>query len=133
MPFVVDASVTASWLLPNEGAAGADKAFALLASDYALVPALWWFEIRNVFVTNERRGRIGAEQSGRALGLLSGLPIQVDHNVEEAHLMRLAREHRLSVYDAAYLELALRAAVSLATFDAALAAAAQAEQVALIG
>jgi predicted nucleic acid-binding protein len=133
MPFVVDTSVAASWLLPDEGRPESTEAFARLATDHALAPALWWFEIRNVFVVNERRGRLDSTQTSRALALLAGLPIRIDTGVVEASLLGLARQYRLSVYDAAYLEVARRVVVPLATLDAALAAAAHTEGVALIG
>ncbi len=132
MPFVIDASVAASWLLPNEGHAGAMAAYARLTTDYALVPSLWWFEMRNLFITNERRGRLDAEKTSQALALLAGLPIQQDHRPDEASILRLARQHRLTIYDAAYLELAIRENVPLATLDIALAKATTAEGVALV-
>jgi predicted nucleic acid-binding protein len=133
VPFVVDASVAASWLLPDEGLSESAEAFARLASDFALVPALWWFEMRNVFVINERRGRLDSTQTSRALALLDGLPIRLDTGVDEASLLRLARQYRLSAYDAAYLEIAQRQVVPLATLDAALASAARGEGVGLLG
>jgi predicted nucleic acid-binding protein len=133
MPFVIDASVTASWLLPDETDARAEQAYALLDTDSAVVPGLWWFELRNVFIVNERRGRIDQAKTQRALGLLASLPIQLDHAAEETTLLALARRHRLTVYDAAYLELAQREGLPLATLDEELAQAARAEKVALIG
>jgi predicted nucleic acid-binding protein len=133
MPFVIDASVTASWLLPDETDARAERAYALLDTDSAVVPGIWWFELRNVFIINERRGRIDREKTERALGLLAGLPIQLDHAAEETALLSLARRHHLTAYDAAYLELAQRQGLPLATLDDALTRAAQAENVALIG
>jgi predicted nucleic acid-binding protein len=133
MPFVVDASVTASWLLPDEQFSVADEAYARLATDHALVPSLWWFEMRNLFVMNERRGRIDSEKTRRALELLAELPIRVDNGVLEASLLHLARRHQLTVYDSAYLELAQRTSAPLATLDTALANAARQELVPLIG
>jgi predicted nucleic acid-binding protein len=133
MPFVIDASVTASWLLPDETDARAERAYALLDTDFALVPGLWWFELRNVFIVNERRGRIDQAKTQRALRLLASLPIQLDHAAEETALLALARRHRLTVYDAAHLELAQREGLPLATLDDELARAARAEKVTLIG
>jgi len=132
MPFVIDASVAASWLLPDENHAGAEAAYTRLRSDYALVPTLWWFEVRNLFVMNERRGRLDAEKTDKALALLGSLPIQQDSEPEQGAVLRLARQHRLTVYDAAYLELALRENAALATLDAELARAASAENIALV-
>jgi len=133
MPFVVDASVTASWLLPDEGHPVASAAYNRLRNDHALVPSLWWFEIRNIFVMNERRGRLDGEKTRKALALLGSLPIQQDLEPDEAAVLRLARQHRLTVYDAAYLELAQRENVALATLDAELARAASSENIDLIG
>jgi predicted nucleic acid-binding protein len=133
MPFVVDASVAACWLLPNEGNARAQAAYARFPKDAAIVPSLWWFEMRNIFVSNERRGRIDSVKTTRALALLSGLPIRIDHQPDDAALMTLARRHQLTAYDAAYLELAMREHVPLVTLDTALIRAAEAEGVTLIG
>jgi predicted nucleic acid-binding protein len=133
MPFVVDASVAACWLLPDEGNARAEAAYAFFPNDTAVAPGLWWFEMRNIFIVNERRGRIDGAKTSRALALLNGLPIRLDHQAEDAALMALARMHRLTAYDAAYLELALRESLPLATMDDALQRAARAEGVPLIG
>ena len=133
MPFVVDASVAATWLLPDERPPEAEASYALLSDDYALVPTLWWYEMRNVFVVNERRGRIDRSQSDKALSVVAGLPIQLDREQDEGPLLDLARQHRLTVYDAAYLELAQRRGLGLATLDRALVKAARAERITVIG
>jgi predicted nucleic acid-binding protein len=133
MPFVVDASVTASWLLPDESDPRAEQAYERLDSDSAVAPGLWWFELRNIFIVNERRGRLDQSATRRALELLASLPIRLDHAAGEATLLALARQHRLTVYDAAYLELAQREGLPLATLDEELARAARAEKVILIG
>jgi len=133
MPFVVDASVAACWLLPDEGNALAQAAYARFPDDTAIAPGLWWFEMRNIFISNERRGRIDSARSSRALALLNALPIRLDHQPDDAVLMLLARTHQLTAYDAAYLELTLRENVPLATLDAALLRAARAEGITLIG
>jgi len=133
MPFVVDVSVTASWLLPDEGDPISSAAYRRLESDDAVVPHLWWFEMRNLLIVSERRGRIDARRTARALSLLAALPIRLDFAAEEGALMDMARRHRLTVYDSAYLELALRERLSLASLDGALRAAAAAEGVSLIG
>ncbi|MFN4090157.1 MAG: type II toxin-antitoxin system VapC family toxin [Alphaproteobacteria bacterium] len=133
MPFVVDASISATWLLPDEAHNVADRAYAMLDEDDAIVPGIWWFELLNILVVNERRGRLDADQVGRALTLLSRLPIRQETVSDRSVLLALARRHRLTAYDAAYLELAKREGVPLATLDAALARAAAAESVPLIG
>ena len=111
----------------------ATKAYELLDSQEAVAPSLFWFEIRNVLITNERTGRIDAEQTQRGLALLAALPIRLDHAANEATTLRLARQHRLAVYDASYLDLALRLSVAVATADRAMAKAARAENIPLIG
>lgn len=133
MPFVVDASVTACWLMPDEDHPLATSTHGRLTSDHAMVPRIWWFEIRNLLVVNERRGRLDASKSNRALGILRRLPIEFDQKTDEEALLGIARRHRLSVYDAAYLELAQRERIPLATLDGALASAARTEQVPLFG
>jgi len=101
--------------------------------DPAVAPALWWYELRNVLIVNERRGRLDRAQTGRVLRLLGGLPIALDADVDEESLLQLTRGHRLSVYDAAYLELAVRCGCPLATLVATLSTAARAARVPLIG
>ena len=133
MPFVLDASVAATWLMPDEANTRADAAYALFPDDSAVAPGLWWYEIRNIFLMNERRGRLDSIQTNRALALLAALPIQLDHGASEPALLALAREHKLTAYDAAYLELAQRENIALATLDEALARAARAAGVALVG
>jgi predicted nucleic acid-binding protein len=133
MPFVVDASVAACWFMPDERHPVADAAYRRIAQDPAVTSVLWWYELRNMLIVNERRGRLDSAKTTGVLRLLKGLPVLVDANVEEEALMQLARRHRLTVYDAAYLELAIRQQYPLATLDAELSIAARAENVPLIG
>lgn len=133
MAFVIDASVAAAWLLPDEASQHADAAFARLPDDEALVPGLFWLEMRNILLGCERRGRVDSASADRALGLLLALPIRPDYAADGALLMRLARRHTLSAYDAAYLELAVRQSLPLATLDVALGRAARAEGLVLVG
>jgi predicted nucleic acid-binding protein len=133
MPFVVDASVAACWLLPDEGAAAAELAYARFPDDTAVVPTLWWFEMRNIFIVSEHRGRIDSSRTSVAMALLRGLPIRIDSATDEDLLLALARRHGLTAYDAAYLELALRLGVPLASLDEALVRATHAEGVEIIG
>lgn len=132
MTFVIDASTAAAWALREEHPRAA-VAGELIATETALVPALWWFELRNALIVNERRGRITEAGTGGFLQQIAGLAIIADHAPDEAAVMALARRHRLTVYDASYLELARREGVPLATLDATLASAARAEGVELIG
>jgi len=132
MPFVLDASIPACWVLQDEEDPRADTAFARIRSDEAVVPGLWWFEIRNILVVNERRKRITESDTGVFLRDLAGLRVRVDREPVESVVLKLARTHGLSVYDASYLELAIREAIPLATLDAQLTAAARAEGSGLI-
>jgi predicted nucleic acid-binding protein len=123
MPFVLDASIAACWEDPR-----ADLARAKIRTDEAVVPSLWWFEIRNILVVNERKKRITEPDTAVFLRDISSLKIRIDRDPQEAGILRLARAHRLTAYDAAYLELALRERIPLATLDKSLSAAARSEQ-----
>ena len=124
MNFVLDASVAAAWFFPDEDDAAANAAAVRLADAAALVPALFWFEIRNLLLVGERRGRVLPLDTAGFLTDLDGLPIEVDRVPSSSDLLIIARAHALSVYDASYLELARRHAMPLATLDRRLAAAA---------
>jgi predicted nucleic acid-binding protein len=90
---------------------------------------LWWFELRNVLVVNERRGRISEVETTAFLRRLDRMRIAIDREPVESDVLALARRHRLSVYDAVYLELARRLMTPLLTLDKLLARAAAAEGV----
>ena len=96
----------------------------------ALVPMLWPLEVANVLLMAERRHRIVSAERSQALGWFAALPIEIDYEAAHpawADLPALAVQHRLTAYDAAYLELARRRGLPLATLDQELAAAARAE------
>lgn len=95
-----------------------------------MAPGIWWYEVRNVLVLNERRGRIAPDESERFLRLISSLVRVVSPRSEET--LQMARKHGLSVYDAAYLALALHEGLQLSTLDRDLESAARAEGVALL-
>ncbi|HEV2100401.1 MAG TPA: type II toxin-antitoxin system VapC family toxin [Stellaceae bacterium] len=130
--FVLDASIAVAWAFADEDHPVAASALARLRNDEGCVPSLWWFEIRNVLIVNERRGRLLETDTVLFLRYLTSMPISVDRSPEEAAVLALARRHSLTVYDASYLELAVRHATPLATLDGRLAAAARRERVALI-
>jgi predicted nucleic acid-binding protein len=129
----VDASVTAAWCFADESHPAAEAAFERLEHERALVPALWWAEIRNILMVGERRGRIDAVATAQFLVDLAHLPIQADGDPISEVVLGLSRRHRLSAYDAIYLELAERFSLPLATLDARLAGAARADGVPLVG
>jgi len=132
MPFVLDASIAACWVFQDEEDPRADLAHAKIRTDEAVVPSLWWFELRNILVVNERKKRITEPDTAIFLRGISSLPIRIDRDPQEAGVLRLARTHRLTVYDAAYLELALRERIPLATLDKSLSAAARSERARLL-
>lgn len=130
---VADCSAFLPLCFEDESSEIADAMIAEIASHGALVPAIWWYEIRNVLIVNERRGRIEAPQSDQFLNLLGRLPIAVVLDDDETGAAGIARRFRLSVYDAAYLALAQRRQLPLATLDRKLAEAARAADVTLFG
>ena len=132
MAFVLDASITVCWAFQDEDHPDAGLAFQQMRTEEAVVPCLWWFEVRNILVVNERRRRITESDTAAFLLNLSRLRVRLDRLPEGDAVLRLARTHRLSVYDAAYLELAQREGLPLATLDADLRRAAAEEGVALL-
>lgn len=128
---VVDCSAVLPLCFPDEASERAETVLDALASQGAWVPALWWFEVWNVLLVSERRGRITPPRSSAFLADLAALPIRVDGDPHEVTLLSLARTYQLTAYDAAYLELALRTASPLATFDEELVKAAPAAGVTL--
>jgi len=136
MSFVLDASMTMSWCFADESTPFGRQVLTELFDSYAVVPALWPFEIANVLAINEKRGRITEAISQEFLQTLSGLDIRIDNfsrTVDGMTLLPLVRRYGLSAYDAAYLELAKRLGLPLASFDNELIAAASREGVALVG
>jgi len=132
MPFVLDASITIAWAFADEGHTTATVARDRIRSDEARVPSLWWYEVRNSLIVNERRRRLTEADTTAFLRALSRLPIAVDREPDQAQLLAISRRHRLTVYDAVYLELAQREDLPLATLDAELARAARLEKVPLV-
>jgi predicted nucleic acid-binding protein len=132
VPIVIDASLTAAWHFEDERSNDADLILDSLETDTAFVPLIWWFEIRNVITHGERRNRATQEQTASFLILLAGLPIGLDSVPDETSLIALSRKHALTFYDSAYLELAKREGLALATFDKQLVKAARLEGVPLV-
>jgi predicted nucleic acid-binding protein len=127
--FVLDCSLTVAWFFEDEMNRYAQAVEDSLASAAAVVPGLWPLEVANALLAGERRSRATEAKVTTFLRLLAALPIALDDDTASRawqHSLHLARSHRLSVYDAAYLELALRQGLPLATLDDRLAAAATA-------
>jgi len=120
MASVIDVSAVIGIALADEDGAYAEAALKDVAMSRGAVPALFWFELRNVLVINERRGRLTQDDTAEFLSDLAALSLVVDHHPEEGTVLDFARHYKLTVYDAAYLELARRQALPLATKDQAL-------------
>ena len=133
MAFVPDASVAAAWLLPDEEAALADPALERLAGETACVPVLFWYELRNVLLSAEHRGRIDEHYAGVSMARIRRLPIRCPGEPEDHRILALARTHRLTACDASYPALAIREGCPLASLDRRLNDAAAAEGVAPFG
>ena len=136
MSLVLDTSVTMAWVYADEMSRPVREVFDQVTESGAWVPSLWRLEIANVLEMGVRRGRHDAAFREMTLADLALLPIQVDPDTNDrawGATIRLAERHRLTVYDAAYLELALRRGLPLATLDRELRVAANAENVTLLG
>jgi predicted nucleic acid-binding protein len=121
MDWVLDCSLAVAWALPDETSKRAERFLADLGQENLLwVPALWWYEVSNALTMAQRRRRLTESDAMRLIELYSSLPIQTDAHLGSDAVRRfhtLAKEHSLSAYDAAYLELAQRKGVGLATLD----------------
>jgi len=126
--FVLDTSVAAAWFFADEITEQTDQLRERAVKYGIVVPALWFFEIGNAFRMGEKRKRILIDDIGLHINFIKALRITTDDkplaNVV-ADLLLLSKAHDLTVYDAAYLELALRCGLPLATKDNALRQAAQ--------
>lgn len=125
--FVMDCSVTMSLLLLDGKKKDIQKIERLLATSRAIVPSIWRYEVANVLCMAERAKRFSEADGAEFKAILSALPIIVDELSTVKALEgteHLAQEYGLTVYDAAYLELAMRDGLPLATFDKALKSAA---------
>ena len=135
MPFVLDCSVTMAWVFPDEANETTDALREALVDDVAVVPVLWPIEVGNVLLVAARRGRIAPQDWLRVRDDLDALPIEIDPESGERVLdsvLPAAYEHKLSVYDAMYFELAHRMRLPLATLDDGLVAACKAAGVEVI-
>lgn len=136
MSLVLDSSVTIAWIDPAETTDAVRSVFDRIGVASAWVPGLWRLEVANVLEIRIRRGRNDADFRDATLADLALLPIQLDPETNArawGSTVKLAQRHHLTVYDAAYLELALRRRLPLATLDRELRAAATIESVELLG
>jgi predicted nucleic acid-binding protein len=117
---IIDCSMTMAWCFADEGTDETAKIQDRLIAEAAVVPAHWFLEVANVLAMAEKRGRISAADSTQFVKLLTALDIQVDDEFLTRafdHILPLSRSHALTSYDAAYLDLALRRQLPLASLD----------------
>lgn len=136
MCLVLDSSAALAWVYSEETTAEIREVFERVLAEGAWVPTLWRLEVANILEMGVRRGRTDATFRDATLADLALLPIQTDAETDRqawSATLRLAVRHRLTLYDAAYLEVAIRRGLPLATLDAELRAAAKAAGVTLLG
>lgn len=133
---MLDSSVALAWCFRDEAAPETNALLqSLTGRAVAHVPTLWFWEVTNSIAVAERRGRITAAESQQRISFLIPLPIAIEmgaHQHAWTGALMLARQHRLAVYDAAYLDLAQWLGLPLATVDASLKRAAQSAGIALL-
>jgi predicted nucleic acid-binding protein len=131
MRFVIDASMAAAWLLPEQHSEAVDDLLIKVTGDLP-VPSLFWHEMRNILLMAERRGRIAAGDAVAAMTRLRRLPLIDAGPGQDSMVLGLATDENLTAYDAAYLELALESGLPLATLDGKLAVAAGRQNVSVL-
>ncbi len=127
MTFVADASLAISWLFVDEQTPESMSLLSRISVSGAVVPGLWRLEVANALQVSIKRQRISPAHRDAAIQKLNCLPIEVDSETDArawTTTLHLADLHQITVYDACYLELALRRGLPLATRDQQLAAAA---------
>ena len=135
MSVVLDASSTLAWYFEDEVTPGADALMERVGREGAVVPTIWRYEVANGFQTAVRRKRIEPAYRDASLADLRLMPIELDRAGDDEvwhAMLNLADRFGLTLYDAAYLELAHRRGQPLATGDRALAAAARSLSVELV-
>lgn len=134
MPLIVDASVALTWCFDDEMRPETDAVGRRILEEGAIVPTLFHLEVASILLAGERRKRITREEVGRRLERIGKMPFKVDDETIARSwdtTLALARAETLTVYDAAYLELALRTRSQLASLDRNLVAAARRRRVSL--
>lgn len=136
MSLVIDSSVALAWCFEDERTSATVAVLERIGQSGAAAPALWPLEVLNVLVLAERRKRLTATQRHNLAGSLRDLPVTLDYETAAqawGATVRLAEQHRLTLYDATYLELAQRLDLPLATLDQELRTAAGAFDIPLLG
>jgi len=134
--FVLDASLALSWSFSDEPSPQDALSFESLGREQAVAPAVWPLEIANALAVAERRGRITRSDAMQLASLFVSYAVEIDAlspNHAFTVVLDIARDYSLSSYDAAYLELAIRRTLPLATLDETLRAAAVAAGVSVLG
>ena len=136
MSIILDTSATLAWVYSDETTPPILEVFNIVTERGAWVPGLWRLEVANILEMGVRRGRHNAAFRDSTLADLNALSISIDLETDRhawQSTLFLAERHRLTLYDAAYLELAIRRDLPLASLDAELRRAAQAERVLVLG
>jgi predicted nucleic acid-binding protein len=126
--FVIDNSVVMSWCFEDEVNPYADTVLESLRDGEAFVPGIWPLELGNVLLVAERKKRLGEASAVRFLELVIGLPLTVEQEAPQrtlTEIVSLARELKLSTYDASYLDLAMRLGLPMSTLDVSIRKAAK--------
>jgi predicted nucleic acid-binding protein len=133
--FVIDNSVVMTWCFKDETSRYADAILDRFEISTVFVPSIWPLEFCNVLLAAERKKRIGQADSTRFIALIAELPIIVEQEPPERmikEIFAIAREHKLSSYDASYLDLAMRNGLPIATLDKNLITAAKRSKVPIL-
>jgi len=133
---VVDSSAALAWVLPGEATDATEALLDEIAVNGAIASGMWPLETANVLLYAEKARRITTDERRRSLTTLAALPIHIDPDTAAqawGRTLGLAEAHGLTLYDASYLELALRLALPLASLDKKLRQAAEANGVELLG
>ena len=131
--FVLDNSVVTGWYLEDQATDYTEAVATKLESECAVVPAIWQLEFANVLKTACTRGKLEIETARQIMDAIGALPIEIDRDTPgPRQLFELAMRHKLSSYDAAYLELALRMGLPIACQDGKLRDAARAAGVTVV-
>lgn len=136
MSLVLDSSVALTWCFEDEHTLATLALLDQITETGAIAPALWPLEVLNALTMAERRGRLDGTQRHQLAGFLRDLPVSLDQETADQAwtiTMRLAERYQLTLYDAAYLELAQRLELPLATLDQELRAAGNALGITLLG
>ncbi|MDH4120474.1 MAG: type II toxin-antitoxin system VapC family toxin [Deltaproteobacteria bacterium] len=126
--FVVDNSMVMAWCFADEGTPHAEAVLESLTHAVAVVPAIWPLEAGNVLLVAERKKRLDRAAAVRFMEILRSLPIEVEQESPSrmlGEIVSLARDQKISTYDASYLDLAMRGGLPLATLDHTLIQAAK--------